>query len=150
MKQSLHEEDFLFLLLMFVLFLLFMPGMNITIIALFIPTVLFLLLAFVGCVAIGLFIAVTFFQSLMQPKKISEAPGSILLSIVEFLYRPTTVEHTFRPIIADWRVEYFDALQQGRVLKARWITFRYTYSFITAMCASKVLSFIKMFKSASR
>lgn len=78
-----------------------------------------------------------------QRNLISTAPGSKLLSIVEFLFSPQTVECTFKPIIADWRMEYFDALKLEKRWKARWISVRYICRFIIAMGLSKVLSFIR-------
>jgi hypothetical protein len=74
---------------------------------------------------------------------VKKAPGTTLLSIVEFLFAPKTVEGTFNPIVADWRNEFFEALKQGRTRKARWISIRYTYSFILAMSLSKVFAFFK-------
>jgi hypothetical protein len=79
---------------------------------------------------------------------ISNAPGSKLLSIVDFLYSSKTVEQTFKPIIADWRYEYFEALKQRRKWKARCISMRYRFSFINAMTLSKVFSLLKQVRSA--
>ena len=79
--------------------------------------------------------------------RISKAPGTRLLLIVDFLFSPATVEETFKPTVADWRKEYFEALRQKRFLKAGWISVRYRYRFILAMGLSKVFSVIKSFKS---
>jgi hypothetical protein len=81
---------------------------------------------------------------------IKGAPGSILLRIVEFFYSPAAVEETFKPIIADWRTEYFDALQGKRVFKARWINLRYIIAFVMAMGLSKFYSLVKSFISVGR
>src|ERR1044072_1750745 len=78
-----------------------------------------------------------------QTNLISAAPGSSLLSLVEFLFSPYTVEHTFKPIVADWRTEFFDALHKGRYWKARWVRVRYTFSFVMAMGLSKVFSLVR-------
>src|ERR1044072_760418 len=51
-----------------------------------------------------------------------KAPGTKLLTLVDFLFSPKTVERTFKPLIADWRYEYFEALNQGRKYKAHWIS----------------------------
>lgn len=83
-------------------------------------------------------------------KIVKAAPGSRLLSLVEFLYSPVTVERTFKPTVVDWRTEYFEALKQKRVLKARWISVRYIYRFILAMGLSNIFSLIKGFKSISK
>jgi uncharacterized membrane protein len=82
--------------------------------------------------------------------QISKALGSKLLSIVEFLYSPKTVEETFRQIVADWREEYFEALKQGRSRKARWISIRYIYSFILAMGLNKVYALFKSVRQVGK
>jgi hypothetical protein len=74
---------------------------------------------------------------------ISRAPGSGLLVIVEYFYSPKIVEQVFKPIVADWRTEYFDVLKEGKNRKASWIKIRYTFSFFMAMGLSKVLSVIR-------
>ena len=78
---------------------------------------------------------------------IIKAPGANLLALVNFLFSPKAVEQTFKPLVSDWRYEYFDALKQGRTKKARWITFRYRFhfarTFIMAMGLSKVFSLFK-------
>jgi hypothetical protein len=74
---------------------------------------------------------------------ISKAPGGSLLMLVEYLYSPKTVEEVFKPIIADWRTEYFDALKEGQNRKASWISVRYIFSFGMAMGLSKVISVIR-------
>lgn len=75
--------------------------------------------------------------------KIKAAPGSNLLLIVEFLFSPKTVENVFRPIVADWRTEYFTALREERRWKARWINVRYIFSFGKAIGLSKFLSIVR-------
>lgn len=79
---------------------------------------------------------------------IGRAPGANYLLIVDFLFSPKTVEETFKPIVADWRTEYFEALNQRRKWKARWISVRYTYSFVASMGLTKIVSFIKIFTRA--
>jgi len=76
-------------------------------------------------------------------RRIKNAPGLKLLSIVEFFFSPTTVEETFKPTVADWHSEYFEALKQKKFWRARWISVRYTYRFIVAMGLSKVLFAIR-------
>ena len=68
-----------------------------------------------------------------------------MLALVEFLYPPRHVELTFKPIISDWRMEYFDALKQRAKWKARWIRLRYIYKFALAMGLSKIFSIFKRF-----
>jgi hypothetical protein len=82
--------------------------------------------------------------------EIGSPPGAGLLAVVDFLFSPRTVEETFKPLIADWRFEYFEALKQSRVLKARWISVRYVYAFITVMSLSRLLSFLNQLKSVTK
>ena len=70
-------------------------------------------------------------------------PGIRLLSFVEFFCSPETVENTCKPIVADWRAEYFEAIMQGRKWKARWISVRYVFCFLQVISLSKILSLIK-------
>ena len=69
-------------------------------------------------------------------------PGSMWLSLVDFLYSAKTVEKVFKPIVADWRKEYFEALKAKRMLKARWISFRYYWALLKAMGLSQVFVFV--------
>lgn len=89
-------------------------------------------------------------QALKGRPKFKTAPGTRLLSVAEFFYSPKTVEEVFKPIIADWRTEYFDALTQNRSLKARWISVRYKYHFVLAMGLSKVYSLFRSILSARK
>jgi len=82
--------------------------------------------------------------------QIIKAPGTRLFGLVDFLFSPKTVEQTFKPLIADWRYEYFEALKQEHKWKARWISTHYRFSFIMAMGLSKVFSLLKQWKSASK
>lgn len=86
----------------------------------------------------------------LQGIRFERAPGSRYLSLVEFFYSPKAVEEIFKPIIADWRTEYCEALKQRREWKARWISIRYHYRFVQVIGLSKVFSLIKIFKSASK
>jgi hypothetical protein len=74
---------------------------------------------------------------------IKKAPGATLLILVEYLYPPKTVEEVFKPTVADLRIEYFDALKDGKSRKAVWIRIRCTFGFIMAMGLSKALSIIR-------
>jgi hypothetical protein len=87
------------------------------------------------------------FKARVNEPTISKAPGTRLLLIVDFLFRPATVELTFKTILADWHSEYFEALSQKRIYKSRWITFRYylafACAFVMALGLSKALSVFK-------
>jgi hypothetical protein len=95
----------------------------------------------------GIFYAVMRLWISIQNKntasRISKAPGSKLLSLVEYLYSPKVLEGVFKPLVAEWRHEYFDALRDGKTIKASWINARYVLSFFMAMGLSKVLSFFR-------
>jgi hypothetical protein len=80
--------------------------------------------------------------------RITAVPGTRLLALVDFLLSPKTVENIFRPLVADWRLEFFEALRQGRRAKARWISMRYRYSFVMAMSISRLVSFLRELRSA--
>jgi hypothetical protein len=76
--------------------------------------------------------------------RIAKAPGARYLVVVDFLYSPRTVEETFKPIIADWRFEYFNALSEKRRIKARWISIRYYYRIAVAMGLSNAYALIRV------
>ncbi len=56
-----------------------------------------------------------------------------LLKISDFLYSPKTQEEIFKPIVAEWHFEFFEDLNKGRTLKAKWTNIRWTYNFLAAM-----------------
>jgi hypothetical protein len=60
-------------------------------------------------------------------------PGSELLTIAEFFYSKKTYTLRFKPIVADMRQEYFEALYEKRVWKARWMYGLYVWKFFRAM-----------------
>jgi hypothetical protein len=90
------------------------------------------------------------FRAANIPQKIKEPPGTKLLTLVEFFYSRKTVEEVFKPIIADWRTEYFEAISQKRDVKAAWISTRYRYRFMLAMGVEKLYSFFRSIISAGR
>ncbi len=59
--------------------------------------------------------------------------ASNFLKISNFLFSTKTQTEVFEPIAADWQEEYFEALFQKEIWKARLINMRYTYAFLTAM-----------------
>ena len=86
----------------------------------------------------------------ISKSRIHNAPGSYLLALVDFLFSPKIIEQTFKPLVADWQHEYFEALKQNRKWKARWISVRYRCAFVWAMSLSKAFSLWKQIKSASK
>ena len=98
-----------------------------------------------GAVLVGIYLLSKTLNIRVREKgpSIKKAPGANLLILVEYLYPPKTVEEVFKPIVADLRTEYFDALKEVRNRKAGWIRVRYTFSFVMAMGLSKALSVIR-------
>src|SRR5262249_3070085 len=77
-------------------------------------------------------------------------PGARLLFLADFLFSAKTVDQTFKPLVADWRFEYFEALKGGQKLKARWISIRYLHSFVMAASFSRLLQFLKQLRSVTK
>jgi hypothetical protein len=89
------------------------------------------------------FTDISVWRSQKRRAEIRKLPGMGLLRFVDFFFSPKTVEQTFKPTVADWHLEYIEALSQKRSWKARWINVRYTYQFLKAMGLSKALEAIK-------
>lgn len=79
---------------------------------------------------------------LRKSNVVPRAPGGLLLSVVEFLFTKRSVEQVFVPTIVDMRDEYFEALSQNRIWKARWVRLRGTWKFFVAMGLDRVLSLV--------
>jgi len=75
--------------------------------------------------------------------RIKKPPGSLLLGITDFFFSKKTVALTFKPLIADWQAEYFEALEEKRYCKARWVSVRYYWAFAKACGLSKFVGFFK-------
>lgn len=71
------------------------------------------------------------------------APGSRWLQVVKFFFPPKTVELTFKPVVGDWREEYYGALQQKRFWKAHWINVRYNWIIIKTMGFDRLVTLLK-------
>jgi hypothetical protein len=82
--------------------------------------------------------------------KLCRAPGAGLLKIADFFFSARTVELCFNQLVADWRGEYFEALSNGRIYKAQWISMRYRYRFVMAMGLSNLFSFFARFLPAKK
>lgn len=79
-------------------------------------------------------------------KSIFKPPGSTFLNFANFLYSKKTYKKIFEPIISDMREEYFEALQDNRKWKARYIKIIYSISFIQTMIAHAGISVFKLAK----
>ena len=64
---------------------------------------------------------------------ISSSPSIMLNTITKFCFSIKNNKEVFKPIIADWQDEYFEALFKKEIWKERWINVRYTYAFLAAM-----------------
>lgn len=73
-------------------------------------------------------------------RKVREAPGTTLLRIADFLYSPATVEKIFKQEIADWRVEYYEAVKNNQTWKARWISCRHYWAIAKAVSLDRVVT----------
>lgn len=65
--------------------------------------------------------------------KIARPPGSYLMIFAEFAYSKKKCENVLFPAITDMREEYFEALSENRVWKARWVWLRGLWSFWAAV-----------------
>jgi hypothetical protein len=82
-------------------------------------------------------------SSLRRESVIRKGPGTRWLAFVEFFYSPKTVELTFKPLIAEWQHEIFEALKEGRTRKVYWISMRHRWYFLKAMGLSELLEAIE-------
>ncbi len=56
-----------------------------------------------------------------------------LLKITGFLFSEKTQQEVFKPTMSDWDSELFEAENQKKNWKARWINVRYTYAFLVGL-----------------
>lgn len=69
--------------------------------------------------------------------KIATPPGIHLLRFTELVFSTTSQEQIFKPLVADWHVEYFEALDQKRgLLKFFFISARHCLSFFWTVVLS--------------
>jgi hypothetical protein len=81
-------------------------------------------------------------------KKIANPPGHNLLKTADFVFPARFLDFVVRPLIFDMREEYFQALSQSRIWKARWVRVRGTYCFFAAIGLDRVLAFVSFFIKA--
>jgi hypothetical protein len=88
---------------------------------------------------------------LMRPKSrrshhrlVSRPPGSWLLALAEFFCSRKTYTGIFLPTIIDLRVEYCEALDQGKIWKARWVLLRGWCSFWNAAAMRLPISAVRI------
>lgn len=71
------------------------------------------------------------------------APGSSWMKYINFFYSKKFVEGTIKPVMADWHYEYFEALQEGRRWKARWVSVRYHWAMIETLWLGKAWEMVE-------
>jgi hypothetical protein len=98
----------------------------------------FVFIAF-SCLEIRLIKLRSKIRHLDVSNQIHRAPGWKLLSVASFAFSKKTYSNLLVPIILDLQEEYFDALSQNRIWKARWIRIRGTWSFFAAIGMDRAL-----------
>lgn len=88
----------------------------------------------------------------MDPVTNSAPPGTYLARIAERFCTRKTYERVFEPLLTDLQYEYFHALHEGGIWKARRIRILYTHEFFRAAgfnITTKVIQrVLKMFRGA--
>ncbi len=80
--------------------------------------------------------------------ELSSAPGGRLFQIFGFAASKKSFEAIYVPIIYDMREEYFEALSENRIWKARWVRIRGTWSFVVAIGLDRAFAFVSFFIKA--
>jgi hypothetical protein len=66
-----------------------------------------------------------------QRRTITRPPGARLVAFAECVFSKRTYETVLKPYLAETQEEYFEALSEGRVRKARWVRVRGVICFWT-------------------
>lgn len=82
-------------------------------------------------------------KSRSAKSRIERVPGLTMLKIARFLYSKKTYERQFEPLFADLQEEYFEALHQGDIWKARWLRVRYLWAFAKSIGKNRLWSLIE-------
>lgn len=88
------------------------------------------------------------FHQMCSDGAVSFPPGYALLYVSEFTFSKKTLQLVVVPVISDMREEYFEALLQNRIWKARWVRVRGTWSFFAAMGLDRAFVFGSFFVRA--
>jgi hypothetical protein len=81
-------------------------------------------------------------------KGIVYCPGNWMLSWSETFFSRKFFKKVCLSSINDMREEYFEALSQNRIWKARWVRIRGTYSFFAAIGLDRAFTFVSFFIKA--
>lgn len=111
------------------------------------PVISIVAAAFIAAIVVRLSI-----RSKSREIKVALPYGSKLLRFAIFLFSPKTQIEIFEPLVSDWQEEYFEAINDKLVWKARWINFRYTYAFFAVVLkktpvADAIVYLVKLTKS---
>jgi len=87
--------------------------------------------------------SIQFFLTIKN-QSIKKPPGTFLNRSAEFLFSKKAYCHIFQPMISDMREEYFEALEEGRTAKAKWINARSWCTFIITACLHGLTSALKV------
>jgi hypothetical protein len=85
---------------------------------------------------------------LPQTRKIVAPPGCLLANFADFIFSKQKLDTVLLPVISDMCEEYFEALSQNRIWKARWVRVRGTWSFFAAIGLDRAFAFVSFFIKA--
>ena len=83
-------------------------------------------------------------RRVQSPQTVTGVPGNRLLGFSEFFFTRRAHIGLCVPVIHDMREEYFEALSQNRIWKARWVRARGTWSFFAAMGLDRFFSVVSL------
>lgn len=78
-----------------------------------------------------------------QSRSIVLPPGTRLHVWTSFFYSRKTMERVFQPMLADMRDEYYAALAEGRIWKARWVRCAYYWAFLKSIGLHSLVTTVK-------
>jgi hypothetical protein len=87
-------------------------------------------------------------RNYVRSRLVQNVPGMYLFKVAEFLMTAKSFSRVAAPSLSDMREEYFEALSQNRIWKARWVRVRGTYSFFAAIGLDRAFAFVSFFIKA--
>jgi hypothetical protein len=76
------------------------------------------------------------------PKRIERAPGFRLVGLLKFFCRKSTAERLIDPMHAEFLMEYYTALQEGRQLKATWVSGQMHCCLVKAVLSDRIVELL--------
>jgi hypothetical protein len=83
-------------------------------------------------------------RNYVRSNLIQRVPGMYLFKVAEFLMTEKSFSRVAAPSIADMREEYFEALSQNRIGKARLVHVRGIWSFFAALGLDRFFSIVSL------